>query len=27
LIEGEWVGQNMLGELWMEIRSELRHHK
>jgi len=23
LIEGEWVGENWLGELWMELRAEL----
>jgi ribA/ribD-fused uncharacterized protein len=23
LIDGEWVGRNVLGELWMEIREEL----
>ncbi|HQX50770.1 MAG TPA: hypothetical protein PLR25_12730 [Planctomycetaceae bacterium] len=23
LIDGEWVGENWLGELWMELRAEL----
>jgi hypothetical protein len=22
-INGEWIGQNILGQLWMELRSEL----
>jgi ribA/ribD-fused uncharacterized protein len=24
LIDGEWVGQNVLGKLWMDLRQELR---
>lgn len=24
LIDGEWVGQNVLGELWMQLREELK---
>lgn len=24
LIDGAWVGENMLGKLWMELRTELR---
>jgi ribA/ribD-fused uncharacterized protein len=23
LVDGEWVGENMLGKLWMELRKEL----
>ncbi len=24
-VNGEWVGQNVLGQLWMELRTELRN--
>lgn len=24
-VNGKWVGQNILGQLWMELRTELRN--
>jgi ribA/ribD-fused uncharacterized protein len=26
-IDGRWIGENLLGKIWMELRSEMKPHK